>query len=255
MTIHQPAQRMAALESAVFAELGARKRTLMAQGVDVIDLGVGTPDQPPAAHIREALVAGVEQQRFGYAISDMTALRQAAADWYARRFAVTLDAETEILAMAGSQDGLAHLPLALINPGDVVLVPDPGYPIFHMAPQMAGGRLVTMPMRRERGWIIDVRDIAPNDARAAKLMVISYPNNPVSVIAPRSFYQDVVAFAREYNITVLHDNAYCELTFDGRTTGSFLQTPGAKEVGLEFNSLSKSHNLTGARVGFALGNA
>jgi len=241
--------------SGVFSRLAEKRRLLQARGVDVIDLSIGTPDLPPAEHVVEALrEATLDPINYRYAITDRPELREAAARWYQRRFSVALNPDTQITSLLGSQDGLAHLHMAVIDPGDVVLVPDPGYPIFAMGPRLAGAQLYPMPQSRENDYIIDLKAIPEAIARRARLMVVSYPNNPVAVVAPESFYRDLVEFAHRYDVAVLYDNAYCELAFDGRVIGSFLSTPGAMDVGVEFNSLSKTYNLSGCRVGFALGN-
>lgn len=251
----QLADRMTPLASAIFAELTQRKRELQAAGRPVFDFSVGSPDRAPALHVRRALAeAALDPASYRYAIKDEPELLAAAAAWYRRRFAVELDPATEIISLLGSQDGLAHLALALINPGDTVLVPDPGYPVFGEGPLLAEARLVRLPLLPENDYLVDFAAIDPEEARRAKLMIVSYPNNPTTALAPPAFYRDLIAFAKEYDILVLHDNAYCELTFDGRRTESFLSYPGAKEVGIEFNSLSKTYGLAGARIGFALGN-
>ena len=220
-----------------------------------MDLSVGTPNIPPAPHIIEALVeAAKDEKNYIYAIQDLSELRLAAAQWYERRYQVSLDPETEILALLGSQDGLAHIALSILDEGDLMLVPDPCYPVFADGPKLAGAELYYMPQRKENGYIIDLSQIPEDVARRAKFMLISYPNNPTTVLAPDSFYRDVIAFAKKYDIMVLHDNAYSELVFDGASCGSFLQYPGAKDVGVEFNSLSKTYGMAGARVGFCLGN-
>ncbi|HHY92174.1 MAG TPA: aminotransferase class I/II-fold pyridoxal phosphate-dependent enzyme [Firmicutes bacterium] len=246
---------MAPLASAIFAELAERKRELVSAGRSVYDFSIGSPDQPPALHIRQALAeAALDPANYQYAVKDEPLLLEAAAAWYRRRFGVELDPVGEIISLLGSQDGLAHLALALINPGDTVLVPDPGYPVFSEGPLLAQARLVRLPLLPENDYLVDFAAVDPAEARRAKLMIVSYPNNPTTALAPPTFYRDLIAFAKEYDILVLHDNAYCELTFDGRHTDSFLSYPGAREVGIEFNSLSKTYNLAGARIGFAFGN-
>lgn len=248
--------KLDAYSSGIFAFMAERKAALLQRGKDVIDLGTGTPDMAPPPHVMEALCqAARDPQNYAYAIKDRPQLLQAAADWYKRRFDVQLDPDTQIVSLLGSQDGLAHLALAIIDPGDTVLVPDPGYPIFQMGPYLAGARLSYMPQCPQNGYLIDLDAIDPEEARRARLMVVSYPNNPVAAVAPKAFYEKLVAFAKKYDIAVLHDNAYCELAFDGLRIGSFLQTPGAVDVGVEFNSLSKTYSMPGCRVGFALGNA
>ena len=189
-----------------------------------------------------------------YAISDQKALLEAVAQWYQRRYGVTLDAQTEICSLLGSQEGLAHIALSIVDEGETVLVPDPCYPVFGDGPLIAGAKLAYMPQKKENGYVIQLQDIPEETARAAKLMVVSYPNNPTTALAPDRFYEELIDFAKTYDIIVLHDNAYSELVFDGKTAGSFLRFPGAKEVGVEFNSLSKTYGLAGARIGFCIGN-
>ena len=179
---------------------------------------------------------------------------EAVAQWYQRRYGVTLDAQTEICSLLGSQEGLAHIALSIVDEGETVLVPDPCYPVFGDGPLIAGAKLAYMPQKKENGYVIQLQDIPEETARAAKLMVVSYPNNPTTALAPDRFYEELIDFAKTYDIIVLHDNAYSELVFDGKTAGSFLRFPGAKEVGVEFNSLSKTYGLAGARIGFCIGN-
>ena len=251
----QFAKRMEQFGEGIFSSLLAMKKRRLAEGKPVVDLSVGTPNIPPAPHIIEALVeAAKDEKNYIYAIQDLSELRLAAAQWYERRYQVSLDPETEILALLGSQDGLAHIALSILDEGDLMLVPDPCYPVFADGPKLAGAELYYMPQRKENGYIIDLSQIPEDVARRAKFMLISYPNNPTTVLAPDSFYRDVIAFAKKYDIMVLHDNAYSELVFDGASCGSFLQYPGAKDVGVEFNSLSKTYGMAGARVGFCLGN-
>ncbi|MDL2206646.1 aminotransferase class I/II-fold pyridoxal phosphate-dependent enzyme [Eubacteriales bacterium OttesenSCG-928-N13] len=248
--------KLDAYQSGVFTEMSNNKIRLQQMGVDVIDLSTGTPDMPPAPHIMKALSdAASLPENYVYAIKDRPQLLQAATDYYKRRFDVTLDPKTQVCSLMGSQDGLAHLALSIIDPGDTVLVPDPGYPIFQMGPYLAGAQLEYVPQLRENGYIMDLDAVDEDVAHRAKLIIASYPNNPVGVMAPPAFYEKLVAFAKKYDIAVLHDNAYCELAFDGHRPGSFLSTPGAMDVGLEFVSLSKTYSMPGCRVGFALGNA
>ena len=251
----QFANRMKRFGTGVFSALAEVKKKEIAAGCRVIDLSVGTPNIPPAPHIMEALAkAAMEPKNYIYALSDTAELQNAAMEWYRRRYGVPLDAETEIASLLGSRDGLSHIALTIADEGDTVLVPDPGYPIFADGPALAGAELYYMPQKRENGYLIDLSAIPEDVARRAKLMVVSYPNNPTTSIAPPSFYRELVAFAKKYDIIVLHDNAYSELTFDGARCGSFLQYEGAKDVGVEFNSLSKTYGLAGARIGFAVGN-
>jgi LL-diaminopimelate aminotransferase len=247
--------KMDKLGSAIFAELKARKDDLISRGIKPIDFSIGAPDQPPAPHILRVLKEEVANpNNYVYAVSDLPELLEAARGWYQVRFGVDLDPGTEITSLIGSQDGLAHISLTIVDPGDVVLVPDPGYPVFSAGPAIAGAEVVRMPMLEENDFLIDFDSINPADAKRAKFMIVSYPNNPVTAMANDQFYRDLIDFARKYDIIVLHDNAYSELTFDGYRTGSFLAYPGAKDVGVEFNSLSKTYNMAGCRIGFAFGN-
>ena len=251
----QFAQRMDAFGVGIFNQLAQLRAQRAADGLPVVDLSVGAPNIPPAPHIMQALSReALVPENYLYALSDTPALQQAVAQWYQRRYGVVLDPETEIVSLLGSQEGLAHIALAIADPGDVVLVPDPCYPVFADGPRLAGAVLHYMPQRRANGYVIDLDEIPPSVAQKAKLMVVSYPNNPTAVVAPDSFYQKLIAFARRYDIIVLHDNAYSELVFDGARCGSFLAFDGAKEVGVEFNSLSKTYGLAGARCGFCVGN-
>lgn len=248
--------RMELFESGIFTVLAQMKRDRCAQGKTVIDLSVGSPNIPPAPHIRKALAdAALLPENYTYAIRDLPALREAMAGWYARRFGVTLDPRTQVVSLLGSQDGLGHIALTLADPGDLVLVPDPCYPAFSSGPLLAGAELHFMPQRREKGYLIDLGEIPEEVARRARLMIVSYPNNPTTALAPDSFYRELIEFAKKYDIAVLHDNAYAELVFDGKTAPSFLAFEGACEVGVEFNSLSKTFGMAGARVGFCLGNS
>ncbi|MCB7320415.1 aminotransferase class I/II-fold pyridoxal phosphate-dependent enzyme [Lacrimispora sp. 210928-DFI.3.58] len=249
------AKRMDRFGEGIFSKLAEMKKQKLAAGEEVIDLSIGAPNIPPAAHITEALCkAAADPKNYVYAISDTRELLEAVSGWYERRYGVELDPETEVCSLLGSQEGLAHIALSIADGGDVVLVPDPCYPVFGDGPQIAGAELVYMPQKKENGYIIQLKDIPEDAAKRAKLMVVSYPNNPTAAMAPDSFYEELIAFAKKYDIIVLHDNAYSDLVFDGRTCGSFLRFPGAKEVGVEFNSLSKTYGLAGARIGFCLGN-
>ena len=249
------AKRMDRFGEGIFSSLLEVKRRKEAAGEQVIDLSVGTPNIPPAPHIREALCrAAADEKNYVYAINDQKALLEAVALWYKRRYGVELDPSSEICSLLGSQEGLSHIALSIVDEGETVLVPDPCYPVFADGPLIAGAKLFYMPQKKENGYIIQLKDIPEDVARAAKLLVVSYPNNPTTALAPDSFYEELIDFARRYEIIVLHDNAYSELVFDGRKAGSFLRFPGAKEVGVEFNSLSKTYGLAGARIGFCVGN-
>lgn len=252
----QYAKRLNQFSSAVFFELNELRREVQASGREIIDLGIGSPDCPPPDHVKEVLLrAASRPDAYGYPTSEGSlAFRQAVAAWYQRRFQVTLDPEKEVHALIGSQDGLSHLALALIDPGDIVLVPDPGYPIYEVSIYLAGGQIYPMPLRQENGYLPDLTAIPPEVARRAKLMILNYPNNPLAVTADRDFFGQVVTFAKQYDLCVAHDAAYTELAFAGIKPPSFLEIPGAKEVGVEFHSLSKSFNMAGCRIGFVVGN-
>lgn len=250
----QFARRMEQFGAGIFNVLDEKRREREAAGKKVYNLSIGTPDFSPAPHVMEALSqAAGKPENYRYALSERPELLEAVQNWYRRRYQVEL-ARDEIMAVYGSQEGIAHIGWAICDPGDVVLVPDPGYPIFEMGPMLCGAKTVRYPLLPENHYLPDLSAIDPAVAREAKMMVVSYPMNPVSVAAPQSFYEELVAFAQKYNIMILHDNAYSEIVFDGREGRSFLAIPGAKEVGVEFNSLSKTYNLTGARISFVLGN-
>lgn len=241
-------------ESNIFNRLDERKRALLASGMDVINLSIGTPDFQPDAHVMEAVSrAALDPEQYKYSLNETRALLDAVQDWYKRRYDVVL-ADDEIMAVCGSQEGIAHVCFPFAGPNDIILAPDPGYPIFSFGPMMARATVALYPLRPENNWQLDFADIPEDVADRAKAMVVSYPNNPTTAVADRVFYERLVTFAREHNIIVIHDNAYSDLLLNGQQGLSFLSTPGAKEVGIEFNSLSKTYNLTGMRVSFALGN-
>lgn len=240
----------------IFTTLLNKKLEMERQGRKVTDLSVGAPNIPPADHIRKALLAAAaDESNYIYAIKDLDELHRAVAQWYQRRYGVTIDPDREVVGLLGSQEGLAHIALAVTDPGDVVLVPEPCYPIFGDGPAIAGAELYHMPLKKEKDYLIDFDEIPEEVAVKARLMVVSYPNNPTTALAPGWWYEKCIAFAEKYNIIVVHDNAYSELVFDREPTGSFLAYPGAREVGVEFNSLSKTYGLAGARIGFCIGNA
>ena len=241
-------------ESNIFNRLDERKCALLASGMDVINLSIGTPDFQPDAHVMEAVSrAALDPEQYKYSLNVTRALLDAVQDWYKRRYDVVL-ADDEIMAVCGSQEGIAHVCFPFAGPNDIILAPDPGYPIFSFGPMMARATVALYPLRPENNWQLDFADIPEDVADRAKAMVVSYPNNPTTAVADRAFYERLVTFAREHNIIVIHDNAYSDLLLNGQQGLSFLSTPGAKEVGIEFNSLSKTYNLTGMRVSFALGN-
>lgn len=246
---------MTRLESGIFTELAKEKTALIKAGIDVIDLSVGTPNIPPTDTVKNAIAAeAVKSENYIYAIEDIGELKQAAAAWYAKRYDVDIDPETEVCSVLGTQEGLAHCCLPVINPGDVVILPDPCYPAFYTGAALANAEVFWLQQRPENGFIIDLSDIPADIAKRAKLMIVSYPNNPTTAVAPDSFYHELIEFARRNDIFVIHDNAYSDLTFDGLKIGSFLKYEGAREVGAEFNSLSKSFGFAGARLGFCFGN-
>ena len=252
----QTSKLLQRLSSGIFTELAREKAALRAAGVDVIDLGVGTPNIPPAHAIKQTIAEeAMKDTSYVYAIGDLPELTEAASAWYRRRYGVTLDPSSEICSVLGTQEGLAHCCLPVIDPGDTVILQDPCYPAFFVGAALAHAEVFRVPQRPEKGFIIDFADIPADVARRAKLMIVSYPNNPTTAVAPPSFYDDLVAFAKDNDIFVIHDNAYSELTFDGLRVGSFLAHKGAKDIGAEFNSLSKTYGYAGARLGFCLGNA
>jgi len=247
---------MNSISPGIFSEMEARKKKVEARGIPVINLGVGSPDLPPAPHIMEAMSRAVlEPRNYTYPLAGQARLYQAVAEWYGGRFAVDLDPAREVLVLMGSQDGLAHLALAYIDPGDLALVPDPGYPIYSFSILLAGGEVHPLPLLAENRFLPDLGAIPDDVAKKAKLLWINYPNNPVAATADRAFFGRVVEFARRHDILVCHDVAYAELAYDGYRPVSFLSAPGAKEVGIEFYSLSKTYNMAGCRIGFAAGNA
>lgn len=251
------AERLKRLPPYLFKEIDRLKAELSAKGVDVINLGVGDPDLPTPKHIiaelQKAAEDPVNHQYPSY--SGMNDFRVSVARWYKKRFEVELDPESEVLTLIGSKEGIAHLPLACINPGDLALVPSPAYPVYHIATLFAGGESYFMPLLKKNEFLPDLNAIPRDIARRATLMFINYPNNPTGATADRAFYDQVLDFAREFDLIVCHDAAYTEMSFDGYRPMSFLEVPGAKDVSIEFHSLSKTYNMTGWRLGFAVGNA
>lgn len=251
------AQRIRELPPYLFADIDRKKAALRAQGKDLIDLGIGDPDLPTPAHIVTAMQKAAAEPRFHRypSYEGMKEFREAAVSWYRQRFHVTLDAATECCALIGSKEGIAHFPVAFVDPGDLVLVPDPGYPVYATWTRFVGGEVHYMPLKRENGFLPDLSAIPKDVAKRAKMMWINYPNNPTAALATRDFYASVVEFARQHEIIVASDVAYSEIFFEGEPPPSFLEVPGAKDVGIEFQSLSKTYNMTGWRIGFAVGNA
>jgi LL-diaminopimelate aminotransferase len=255
--VFERANRLKELPPYLFQELDRLKAEVQAKGVDVIDLGVGDPDLPTPPHIVEALREAVKDpstHRYP-SYSGMNDFRDCVARWYERRFGVKLEPSREVITLIGSKEGIAHIPLAFINPGDIVLVPSPAYPVYHAGTVLAGGKSYFMPLTADRNFLPDLDAIPPSVAQQAKMMFINYPNNPTGATAEAEFFEKVVAFAKKYEIIVCHDAAYSEMSFDGYRPMSFLEVKGAKDVGIEFHSLSKTYNMTGWRLGFAVGNA
>lgn len=253
----KPAVRMQGMSSAIFSQVDDLRKKMVAAGKDVITLSIGSPDMAPAPHIVEALKRGVEDVgNYGYPLTKGTpAFLRAVADWYRAKFAVELDPETEVHSLLGSQEGLAHIALCYVNPGDIVLVPDPGYPIYSAGPLAASAELYRLPLVPENGYLPDLDSIPADVLRRAKILILNYPNNPLAAIASLEFFQKVVEFGKRNDILICHDFAYSELVFDGYRPPSFLNVPGAKDIAIEFHSLSKTFNMAGSRVGFVVGNA
>ena len=249
--------RLKALPPYLFKEIDRQKSEARKKGVDIIDLGVGDPDMPTPPHIIEALCkAAHDPANHRYpSYSGMVAFNEAVAVWYKKRFNVTLSPDTEVVTLIGSKEGIANIPLALINPGDIGLATSPGYPVYNTGIQFAGGQTWFMDLYKSNQFLPDLSAIPDAVAAKAKLMFINYPNNPTSAVATSEFFKDVVRFAEKHQIIVCHDAAYSEMAFDGYRPPSFLETDGAKDVGVEFHSLSKTYNMTGWRIGFAVGRA
>lgn len=242
------------IEEGIFSLLNTKKEELLKAGRTVYNFSVGTPDfQPPEHIMKAAQEACKDPENYKYAIADRPELLKAMQEFYRKRFQVELETD-QIMALYGSQEGITHIALALCDPEDVVLVPNPGYPVFGIGPELMGARLETYPLYKENNFLPDFDDIPEETAKAAKFMVISYPANPVCSVADDDFYERAIAFAEKYQVVLLHDNAYADLVYGGKEGKSFLSYPGAMEVGVEFYSLSKSYNMTGMRISFALGN-
>ncbi len=251
------ASRIANLPPYLFAEIDRKKEAKQAQGIDVISLGIGDPDTPTPEHIVDAMARAIRDPKNHQYPSYFGAkrYREAAAEWMRRRFGVEVDPATEVLALIGSKEGIAHLFLAFTDPGDYTLVPGAGYPVYHTGGILAGGQSWFMPMTEENGFLADFESTPPEVLAKAKMMFISYPNNPTSAIANEEYFDRAIAFAREHDLLLVHDNAYSEIGFDGYRPPSILERPGAKDVAIELFSLSKAYNMTGWRVAFAVGNA
>jgi LL-diaminopimelate aminotransferase len=253
----QPSERLSRIPPYLFAELERKIAAKKAAGVDVISLGIGDPDRPTPALIVEAMQEAVtEPETHRYPSNRGRAdFREALGDFYQRRFDVVLDPGSEIIPAIGAKEAIFNLNLAFLDPGDAALASDPGYPVYTGGPLLAGGDPVVMPLVPELGFVPDLEAIDEDTAWRAKLMYLNYPNNPTGAVVPAGFFERAVEFAREYDILIVHDNAYSETTYDGYRAPSFLATPGAKEVGIEVFSLSKGYNMTGWRCAAVLGNA
>lgn len=252
----QFSRRMEGLAPYLFAEMERKISEKRESGVDVISLGIGDPDMPTPKYIVEEMqrqVADAANHRYpsNWGLSEFA---EAGADFYKRRFGVDIDAEREFFPLLGAKEGLAHLCLALLDEGDLALVPDPGYPVYAGGSIIVGAEVKYLPLSPERGFLPDLKSVPEEEARRAKVLFLGYPNNPTAGLATEGFFDEVVAFAKKYEIVVIHDNAYSELTYDGYVAPSFMSASGAKDVGIELFSFSKPFNMTGWRVGFAVGN-
>ncbi|HDH02513.1 MAG TPA: LL-diaminopimelate aminotransferase [Nitrospirae bacterium] len=251
------ADRIKNLPPYLFARIDGMKTEARNRGVDLIDMSIGDPDMPTPQHIVEAMKVAVEKpEHHKYPSYDgMPSYREAVSRWYTKRFNISLDPEQEVLSLIGSKEGIGHIPLAFVNPGDVVLCPSPGYPVYSIATLFAGGEPYFMPLVEENGFLPDFSSIPEDVFRRAKIMFLNYPNNPTSATADKDFFIEAIALAYKYNIIICHDAAYSEIYYDNRMPVSFMDVEGAKEVGIEFHSLSKTYNMTGWRIGFAVGNS
>lgn len=250
----QASQRLDRFGAEVFASLNNKLLALKAQGKTIYNMSVGTPDFKPYDHVVEALTqAAQDPEMWKYALRDLPELKQAVCDYYERRFGVSGIMPSMVQSCNGTQEGVGHLGLALLDPGDTILVPDPCYPVFEAGAKIADAKLEYYPLVAEHNYLPYVADIDPEVADRAKYMIVSLPANPVGSVGTPEVYEEIIAFAREHDLLIVHDNAYSDIVFDGEPGGSFLQYPGALEVGVEFFSLSKSFNVTGARIGFLVG--
>lgn len=249
------ATRIKTLPPYLFAAIDKMKQEAIARGVDIINLGIGDPDLPTPMPIIESLAHAAKDPRHHQypSYEGMLSFRKAVAGWYNRRFNVALDPTNEVLTLIGSKEGIGHIHLAFVDPGDIVLVPSPGYPVYPVGTSFSGGTSHIMPLTKANGFLPDLSAISKEVAKRAKLMWLNSPNNPTSVIMTNDYFKRVVEFAQEHEVIVCHDAAYSEVYYDGRRPPSFMEVEGAKDVGVEFHSLSKTYNMTGWRVGFAVG--
>lgn len=248
------AKRLDEFEEGIFQVLNDKKNELIKEGKKVYNFSVGTPDFKPAEHIMKAVAeAAMKPENYKYALADLPELTEAVKSRFRTRYGVTLEAE-EIASVYGSQEGISHIALPLCDPGDIVLVPNPGYPIFEAGPKLMGAKIETYDLIEEKGYLPNLSEIPDEIVKKAKVILVSYPLNPVCKLAPASFYEELIAWAKEHSIWIIHDNAYSDIVYDGKPGRSILSYEGAKEVAAEFYSLSKSFNYTGARMGFLVGN-
>jgi len=253
----RPAKRIEKVPPYLFAEIDKKKKEALARGIDIINLGIGDPDQPTPDFVVDALATHARNPKT-HRYPDYEGspeFRQAMSQWYQRRFGVTVDPSREVMTLIGSKEGLAHLIWAFVDPGDYALIPDPAYPVYKTHTLLAGGVPYTMPLLPENGFLPDFGKIPEEVWRKAKLLFLNYPNNPTAAVAERAFFEEAVALAKKYDVLLVHDAAYAEMTFDGYVAPSVLEVPGAKEVAIEFYSFSKPFNMTGWRIAAAVGNA
>ena len=250
-------QRLSQLQPYPFVEISRIIAEKRAKGEDVVTFGIGDPDIPTPTRIIDRMVeAAHSPPNHRYPETDgLPELRRAMAFWYEKRFGVKLDPDKEVLPLIGAKEGIGHVAFCFLDPGDVALIPDPGYPVYAVGTMFAGGEVYSMPLLEENGWLPDLDAIPSDVARQAKVMWLNYPNNPTAALATVDYYKQVVEFARKYDLAILHDAAYSEVCFDGYTSPSFMEVDGARDVGIEFHSLSKCFNMTGWRIGMAVGNA
>ncbi|MBM3948403.1 MAG: aminotransferase class I/II-fold pyridoxal phosphate-dependent enzyme [SAR202 cluster bacterium] len=250
-------QRLAKVPPYLFVEISRKIAEKRAKGIRVISFGIGDPDLATPDNVVEKLrQSALDRPNHRYPETDgLPAFRQAVARWYQRRFGLSLDPDKEVLPLIGAKEGIGHAALCFIDPGDIALVPDPGYPVYSVGTWFAGGECHWLPLKEESGWLPDLDAITPAVAKRAKVLWINYPNNPTGAVAGPDFYKKAVEFGKRYDVAVLHDACYTEVGYEGYRPQSFLQTPGAMDIGMEFHSLSKSYNMTGWRIGMAVGNA
>jgi len=250
------AERISQLPPYLFKEIDEKKKRMMQKGMDIIDLGIGDPDLPTPPHIIEAMAVALKDpanHRYP-SYSGMEEFRYAIAEWYLHRFSVNLDPDSEVLVLIGAKEGIAHLSLAFIDPGDIALIPTPAYPVYHSGTLFAGGKPYFLPLQAKNGFLPDLTTVPSDVAEMAKMLWVNYPNNPTAAVAERGFFEELVTFARRYGILVCHDLTYSEIAFDGSKPMSLLEIDGAKDMCIEFHSLSKTFNMTGWRIAFAVGN-